>query len=366
MEILNNFIEWEKSIIESKVVFDSQFSILLKGFPKKVSQRSILDTDIYIQNQGIEFIWKMNNIFIHQIGKRIYGDRFANEYEPLFDQWVKDINDDYSGFYDKILKVFRNNDLVIRYYLSQKKNFIYGIVSSKYQKTDQNAFRDRFIKVANGTGYFNFTSPRQYSSSGEKGPVKEYFNFKTNSTKITINCGITYGLNNGYGAYSVHWQRIFRSSGAWLSPWKSSQDYKWRNNPLLHEDEANSEMLTFVEHIISQGLQLSKMMDELIIAAENDKMTEKYKVEIMNKLQIAYATKDRVFDEYAKRIFAKGNSMLTFIDSINTVGTNDNYTMKETKRLLIETGTRILEEGIESFLKDTRPIYLAAKYADWY
>jgi hypothetical protein len=368
MFLLENLIQSESEIknhiIDKSHGIDIKFSHKLK---MPVSSREIFQIDIEIINGDNIFYTKMNKVFIHQIGKRIYDEKFGNEYLPLFHKWVEDFNENTEKFINSIKKVFSDNTLIIKYFETSRK-MIYGIVSDKFEVTNQFDFRNRFFEVAQEKGVIDLESPKMYQvTSGKYSPVKEYFQFDTeNNSQVQLSCGIVYGLNNGYGAYSVHWIREYKESKTWFSPIKSKQDFKWRNNPKFHDESSKAEMIKFVDFIINQGIMHSKFIEEKVRFAQANPINVFDMNSFFKLLKVAEATKMRIKDKFSEEILNKGNTEFSFSESIRNIGTFDKYTGKATKRLLIETGTRILEEvGLKALISEDLEFSIKGEY-DWY
>ncbi|NVN95505.1 MAG: hypothetical protein HXX18_09510 [Bacteroidetes bacterium] len=368
MNLLENLIKYEAEIKNHNANIDDGFELNFShNLKMPVSNREIFQIDVEIIIGDYSFYTKMNKVFIHQIGKRIYDEEYGNEYLPLFHQWVEDFNNDTESFKKRIKQVFKNNSLIIKYFETNKK-MIYGIVSDKFEVTNQLDFRKRFIEVAQERGVIDIESPTMYQVTSSKySQIKEYFKFETDNSQVQLSCGIVYGLNNGYGAYTVHWIREYKESKTWFSPIKSSkQDYKWRNNPKFHDESSKVEMIKFVDFIIDQGITHSKFIEEKVKIAQENPINVLDMNTFLKLLKVAEATKVRIKDQFSEEVLKKGNTEFSFSESIRNIGTFDKYTGKATKRLLIETGTRIIEEdGIKALISEDLEFSIKGDY-DWY
>ncbi|MGB1206824.1 MAG: hypothetical protein ACPG5B_14340 [Chitinophagales bacterium] len=249
-------------------------------------------------------------------------------------------------------------------------NKIYGFVSEKYEPTSQILFRQKLLEAMSERNVFDINDSKMYKSnkSDKYSPIKEYFTYTGNSKHIIAKAGITYGLNNGYGAYSVHWVRKVQESETWLAPMKLQQDFefKWKNNPVNHDNSSNQEMLRFVDFIVAQATQVVKETDNMIESTSQKTCDIKTREEFLALLKIARSTKQRIRTALSSKFLEKGNTLFCFSEAIREVGTFEKAVQKKTKRLLIEIGTNILKEKkIETYINDKVDIVLTGKY-DWY
>jgi hypothetical protein len=332
-----------------------------------LTNRDILQVKVILEIRGESVEARMNRVFIHQIGKRIYGELYQNEYLPLFHNWVKDFNEDNEMFTRKIKSAIIENKLIVKYIKGDVRNKFYGFISSKFEDTNQLGFRGTFHQCAEET---NKIITEEYSQhwvkNTENKVVKEYYRLDTGNTKISLSCGVVYGLNNGYGAYSTHWIRKFVDSEVWLAPWKSETEFKWRNNPRFHDDSAKEEMESFVKFVVEEGTKHSMFIEKKIDTAGKILLEQSKIKDFYDLLRVAKATEDRIDDMLKSLVVKKGNTLLTYAESMCHVGTFDKYTGKEVKRLLIATGTRLLmDEGFDVILKAKKEIVLTGEY-DWY
>ena len=367
MNYLERLVDFEKNSVKKISTSGNQLLldfVITKNLP--LSNRQILGVNIVLSINNLKIIAKMDRIFIHQIGKRIYGNIYENDYPPVFHNWLIDFNKDVNNFKQVILETIIKNNLIIKYYSRGNLNFFYGFVSPIFEETNHLEFRNLFHECANKTDKISTASFEQYELNNINKTVKEYYKFKTGNDIIHLSCGIVYGINNGYGAYSVHWLRKYNTEHIWLATWKSEIEFKWRNNPSLHNDTAKKEMERFVELIIEEGYNLSEYTMQKITTAQSTKLDNKKLKDFYDLFQVAKATLNRVNNVLNHLVIKKGNTNMSFIESICYVGTFDKHTTKAVKRLLIETGTRLLDdEGFDIILKNNKEIVLTGDY-EWY
>lgn len=362
---LYNLVEFEKnirdiqlksnSIIEVDFVENYDYSVVTENYitshPQKML-KNISKNLVQIKVDGKIFVRKMDRVLIHQLGDRIWTN--ANSFTEVLLEWLLQMHQSITLLKDKIKEVLSNRNLVIRY-LPGKSNLIYGIVSSLYSPTNQLKFRDDFIKYANESGCFDinqsFIKPRKLFET-----VEESFSFNTASNSmIALNCALIYGLNNGYGAYKIKWHRKSRKDNAWFTPFEAEDGYEWRNNSF-------SEIENFVHYIIKEGKNYQDFIDTKVSLASNTSLAEAFMEEFLNKMLIAYATKDRIRNNYEIATREYGRTVWAVSSSLRITGSFDPHTPKNTKWLLLDTGTLMIDKKYEEYLYNIKEIKLTGNY----
>lgn len=367
---LDELIELEKQVEE--IPFNRASELEIKYHHKflfPLKEKDIKRIKVELIYNGQSFFTLMNRTFIHQIGKRIYENKkYGNDYKPLFKQWVEDFNISPKQFTQKIINAITSHELIMKYF-SFSKNKIYGFVSDKFQPTDQKLFRERFITlcIEDEAIKIDTSRTRMHQNKNSKlSPVKEYFGFDVGSKYVDFSSGLVYGLNNGYGAYSVHWVREIKDSKTWLSPYKFEADFAWKNNPRNHSQTSNEEMLKFVDFVKEQGIDLAHETDKKIMNAMETLINENEMLHFFKLLRIAKGTKQRLKTKLYEEMKDKSNTIFAFSEAIRGMGTFDKYISKSTKRLFIEVGTRLLEDNeFQIIINNGIEIKLHGSY-QWY
>lgn len=370
-DFLLELIDFEQNNVVEIALYEKDFVlnfICSSTFP--LTNREVLKVKFEIKINDLKIEGVMDRVFIHQLGKRLFdSEGVGNDYMPVFIRWLSLMNEDFDEFKSRVYRVIVGSKLRIRYVIG-KINLFYGFVSTIFENTNQLDFRKSFQLYASQSGQIEHKISGSAKINRTVGfQVRENYQIKSSSDLISIQCGIVYGLNNGYGAYSVYWLRKLKSigeNGVWLTPIESKIKLNWRNNPRYHSQSAAEEMEYFVKTISEEAVAHQLYLESLIKKAENQ-MLEIHEIDKFYKLfKVAFATKDRVRNIHQKRLQEKGNTALTFAESLCYVGTYDTATPRSVKQLLIETGTRILEDaGFRIILKDDQEITLKYSY-NWY
>ncbi|MGB1206823.1 MAG: hypothetical protein ACPG5B_14335 [Chitinophagales bacterium] len=92
-EIINIPI-W-KLLNESDIEFENKDLALTEKMIERVKIKFTYQDNVY---------WgKTDRMIIHQIGKRIYGNKYRNAYHPILQNWTSDFNSNLTAFKTKIV-----------------------------------------------------------------------------------------------------------------------------------------------------------------------------------------------------------------------------------------------------------------------
>ena len=231
---------------------------------------------------------------------------------------------------------------------------IYGFVSTAYKETNQIAFREQFItKCTQKDSRFDFTESTVLIKNNR---ITELFKFNNEGCDILLSCGLTYGINNGYGAYSVTWNREFKESKAKILPFKTEDKYRWRNNPRV-ANFIGLDIDSFVESITEEGAILSKLNAKIELNAKSEKINSSIIMDtydiILDRVLVAKSSKERVKNYYKETYDQLSNdcrdNIWAVAHSLCFTGTNNKAIPLSMRDLLIKTGTTLLDEGYEQF-----------------
>ena len=377
MNKLEEFVEFEQSVCDiqlSKIEFNIQF---VKPTQGAVSIKEIVKTKIIFTVNDQEYFGMLDRVIIHQLGKRMFEDKLTdavkNEYYPVFNEWFRMMAENENDLIHRIKHTIIRDELIMRY-IPSKRNKIYGFISSKFEFTDQLSFRKNLLQSEVSKKYLDIESPKMYhvNKGVVSSPVKEYFEFNFENSEVKLSCGITYGMNNGYGAYGVHWVRRIPSTDTWLSPIKggfSAQSevlFKWKNNPRNHEGSTSEELNKFLNGIVEEGKRIIEETAQIIRFSKEESISQLQVEEMLKLLKVSYATKDRVRECFVNDMHNHPNTLFKFSEAIRFIGTFDKFTPQATKRLLIEVGTNILvKKELNHIIQKGEEIVLKGGY-DWY
>ena len=233
-------------------------------------------------------------------------------------------------------------------------NTIYGFVSGAYKVTNQIDFRDQFINLCSQNDTrFDFSKSIIEAKNDR---ITEFFEFRNGECEILLRCGLNYGKNNGYGAYSILWMREFKDTQAKLLPFKTEDKYRWQNNPRV-VFRAGLDIDSFVQSVTKEGTKLMEICDKIISNAKSDLINASLIVDtfdtILDKVLVAKSSKERVKNYYKENYMEFSNdckdNMWAVSHTLCFTGTNNKAIPFSMRELLIKTGTVLLDEGSEMF-----------------
>jgi len=350
---LKNLVDYESTILDYHVDPSHQFEVQLKYTDgrKNYSLQDLMKVVVMIKVKEKEFSSKMDRPFIHQIGGRIWKNE--RTYIGVAMEWLKTMNDGGEILSQLIKQVFIKNNLVIRYDPENYK--IYGIVTNIYSPSDQLKLREHFVLAANKTKLFDTTNSKIDINSG--GNIEERFLFNNPSQSVQLECTLVYGKNTGYNSYKTKWHRKSLDDGMWFSTWESNNKYEWRNN-------SKSGFVDYVEYIFNEGLEHQKFLEERVKMAKEKNLQEDFLNFFMNRMLIAYATKDRIRNQYTIDTKQFGKTVWALSHSLRFIGSS-NAIAKKTQWLLQETGTLIFEKSYKDYLESHHQIKLSGSYVTY-
>ena len=234
-------------------------------------------------------------------------------------------------------------------------NTIYGFVSGAYKVTNQIDFRDQFINLCSQNDTrFDFSKSIIEAKNDR---ITEFFEFRNGECEILLRCGLNYGKNNGYGAYSILWMREFKDTQAKLLPFKTEDKYRWQNNPRV-VFRAGLDIDSFVQSVTKEGTKLMEICDKIISNAKSDLINASLIVDtfdtILDKVLVAKSSKERVKNYYKENYMEFSNdckdNMWAVVHTLCFTGSINKAIPFSMRELLIKTGTELLDEGFKNFI----------------
>lgn len=368
---LQDLIDFEGTM-ERTVLITPKFKIL--GNYRIL--RNFQNCKVEIRDNEKLYITTLNDKFISQIVLRIYekgesfvpdecvsvvettaekklslskADNFTNQLRQIKVYLHYNLESNFENFILKIEKeLFKLNAFVT------PSKTIYGFVSGAYKVTNQIDFRDQFISLCSQNDErFDFSKS---TIEVKNDRITEFFEFRNGECDILLKCGLNYGKNNGYGAYSIIWMREFKHTNAKLLPFKTEDKYRWQNNPrLIHM--IGLDIDSFVQNVTKEGTKLMEICDKIISNAKNDLINASLIMDtfdcILDKVLVAKSSKERVKNYYKENYMELSNdgkdNMWAVSHTLCFTGTNNKAIPFSMRELLIKTGTELLDEGYEKF-----------------
>ncbi|NEX23642.1 hypothetical protein G3480_25775 [Thiorhodococcus mannitoliphagus] len=292
-----------------------------------------------IVHRGIAFQGAVLRPLIHQIGGRIWPD--VDKFEDIADRWQTRFHQDSRRLESDIANVFSRYDLKIRYVEDGKSNLVYGIVSPQFVEVNQLDFRSRFLQeICNNTGL----DARTERVSTRFGNIIEYFHFDSPGFQIGMEYGLVYARNTGYDAYKVDWRRYVLVCTNGLKEWTSKDQAKWHHNHAL-------DLTEFLSDIAKEGVGHQQLLEDRIEIARSTALDRDTASELINRMSLADATKQRLFARTKDESRAVGRNEWALSQALTYMGTHDKHISFQTRRQFTEVGTDILERSLKGVLQ---------------
>jgi hypothetical protein len=282
---------------------------------------------------------------MHQLGSRIFP-LTKNIFKLVKFQWEYEFKKNLGGLKQNIIDVLKSKQLVIRYFSKNGNNEIYGIVSSSFQEINQLEFRESFINELKQLDDFSVESKLTVNRNGQ---LIEEFIPAFSQQQVAYTYCLIHGNNNGYNAIKMFWGRkvIICSNG--LTRYKDADNFI-----LNHTQSSNSK--TFVQQTVEEGIKNYNFINNRIETSSNSILQDSTFNDFLGGITLARATKDRIADRLKTEVKVTGNTEWSLSQSLTWLAEHEKAIGTFTKNLLRDTGTFILEEGLEKFMSEKRVV----------
>jgi hypothetical protein len=395
----------------------------LLSFDEYVEARRLNDVHIIFKINDIEVSGTMDRIVIHQLGQRVlkryyekkYHDNYVfntaiEDYEQVLKDWQYNFNEDRINLKSYCESIFFNEDLVLKYYNQGGKFVLYGIVSKSYKNTSQTEFREMLLKALQDNFPSLHIESTRMSNSNNKNfsPVKESFSLNINQlSQHNLDLGITYGLNNGYRAYSLHIHRYstnkrlftpitiermqnalkevlttnianqvqellernnFRIEHKQILEIVKDESYlslSWRNNSHFYSNSQYEDIQKFINKILIKILYYFFFFEHKINLAKHKFYSQEELHKYFQLMRIAQASEQRVINKINELSSINGKTYFNISEGFREIGTFERAVPKETQRFLIEAGSKFIDEEdyLKKALNENKEIFMTGNYS---
>jgi hypothetical protein len=288
---------------------------------------------------------------IHRIGGCAWGKN--QEFKLIEKIWKERFSNNRTQLEHELAAVFGCNDLSIRYETdSQGRNHIYGIVKPYFFDVNQFEFREKFIEQARQS---TSLTPESYGfKKGSFGEVVEYFKFNNPGFQTEFRYGLVYARNNGYEAYKVNWGRYILICTNGLTVW-TGNNFRWKHTKEI-------DLAEFIAKTVEGGIGNQKFLEEKISTSRNSQININAIAELMNRLSLAQASKNRITDRLAIESQQVGYNEWALSQSLTWLGSHEKAIPQKRKQELIVLGTDILEHSLREVLDGESMLFSDASY----
>jgi hypothetical protein len=278
---------------------------------------------------------KVERPLIHQLGSRLWD---TQNYRQIAENWHNMPADQLE---QALALVFRKHDLVARYFADVNGvNRVYGFVTSHFVDVNPLSFREQFIEQVRQSTSLAVRSDGLVSL--KNGNVMEWFDFHSFGFQTKYKYGLHYARNNGYDAYKVHWGREIIICTNGLKNHEKGQA-RWKHTREMALDK-------FIEDTIQEGLGNQQWLEQRIEAARGSQLAQNEINELMVRLSLPKATKERVQSRLNIEAQDVGCNEWALSQALTWLGSHDRHIATWSKQQLTVLGTEVLEKALPEVL----------------
>lgn len=305
------------------IPLDHSVSIKLSPYNRRIS----------IATSGREFSGNLDTKLIHQLGNRIWRNR---SYDAVLELWCSHQQSDLVDFLEDTLS---KSGQMLRYSEVGSTNQIYGITSPNFLVMNQNAFRDALVSALRHHGI----SPNKNVSHTRFGEVTEEFSVPRQGGQVGLNCRVLYGLNNGYSSYRIIWGRTVLVCSNGLTEFEKIGRDRW-----LHTRNVTIE--NFSKASVEAALNHLTTLESQILAANNRPVIYSILQELMRRLVLAKATKERIRARLCHELNDTGPNEWSVSQAFTFLGQHEQAISFRVRLNLTRIGSILLERPLEQLL----------------
>lgn len=284
---------------------------------------------------------RVNRPFMHQLGSRAWGR--ANSYAEIERLWGKKFSTDRVELESELTNVFKENDLIIKYFHGASGiNTIYGVVSPHFIEVNQLEFRHQFLES------LGCDSPLKPISTGitvsDYGQVAEVFDFNDQGLQTKYRYILVYARNNGYEAYQVNWGREVVVCTNGLTTWKGSK-FKWKHT-------RETDLKDFISLTVNEGVANQHFIEGRIKESRETLLQPVRLKELLERLSVARATKQRITNRLAIEAGEIGGNEWALSQAFTWLGSHEKHIPIKVRSQFVRLGTNILEKSLHDTLND--------------
>ncbi len=237
--------------------------------------------------------------------------------------------------------------MTARYYRDARGvDRIYGFVSPSFVDINPLEFRKQFIEQIRQSTALSLQS--EGLASSKLGDVMEWFNFDSSGFQTKYRYGLNYARNSAYDAYKVRWGREIIICTNGLTRWEGSVS-RWKHTRELAMND-------FLEETINEGIGNQQWLEQRIDVARGNPLAVDTFHELMTRLSLAAATKERVRSRVEVEAQAVGRNEWALSQAMTWLGSHDRHLSFWGKQQLTNLGTELLENSLQKVLEvDVRP-----------
>jgi len=291
-------------------------------------------------HDGIKLYGAIDRPLIHQIGGRAWGIDLG--FKKINEKWENKYKSNLAELEYDLASAFRKNELSIRYYTDRKGyNHIYGIVTPYFLDVNQFDFRQTFLEAIKENSYIKPIS-LGITKNKKTGQVFETFMFNNNGFQTDYEYHLNYAKNNGYSAYNINWGREVLICSNGLTEWRG-ENSQWRHTKKI-------ELSNFISTTVAEGVGNQEFLEKRIETLKDTPLKTSSFNELMERLSLARASKDRIIERLSIDSNDVGNNEWALSQTLTWLATHERALPFSVKPQLTDLGTKILEVSLDTLL----------------
>lgn len=300
---------------------------------------------IHLQCKNRTLSATVDRPIIHQLGSRAWGE--FEDFPTIHNTWNTKLKNP-AALEQEISSVFQQFDLIARHYRrSDGKDRIYGLVSPRFVQVNQLNFRELFLEeFREKTG----SSPRSYGIGVDRyGNVVEHFDLNRSGRETEYRYGLVYARNSGYQSYKVDWERWVLVCSNGLKGWRGASS-RWKHT----RDIALSD---FVDSTLNDGVVHQQWLEDRIELARSRHLQRETVDEMLSRLSLANATKERVRERVIIEANEVGANEWALSQAMTWLGTHERAIASRVQAQLTDFGTGVVETSLlDALLQEYGPV----------
>jgi len=308
--------------------------------------------NIQLTYKGKQFYSPVDRPLIHQLGGRAWQN--CQKFKDISELWHTKFKQNPHQLEQELSEVFTRYNLTLRYHTDKAGlHKIYGIVTPNFVDVNQLNFREQFIEQACQNSMIIPES--QGFEKGFHGEVIEYFKLDHSGFQTEFKYGLVYARNNGYEAYKVNWGRLIIICTNGLKRWDGGNCFAWK-----HTKEVD--LAEFINKTVNDGVANQQFIEESISSARARPLHNTDIEQLLHRLSLAKASKQRVTDRIKVEAKAVGFNQWALSQSLTWLGTHEKGIQPRGRKQLTGLGTDILENSLAEVLEEESSIYYDGSY----
>lgn len=292
-------------------------------------------------NNGVKYYAPRRTQFVHLLLSRMYGEMDYKQANAIWNEKIL-----LPEFENEINTAIKNKGLILRTYSHNNENYVYGIVTPQFRNINQLEFREKTHKAFKASGI---------DVVGKLNGLEERFTLPVFNDELNFELIISYARNNGYHGFRTEWERIIRVCSNGLTRKLADK------NHLIHR--ADIDFNNFISNLVRHGIHELGEIGKQISLSKSRHIDPDTFNPLFSRLHLAEGLKERIVSKFHEEKKLWGNSEWALSQAFTWMGTHDKYSYPNTRMLMRETGTSILESSLDDYLTDLQ--YIIVEFNPW-